>query len=225
MIKAKEIQIEVSENIGSVSALLMMPKKTVCVYVFAHGAGAGMHHPFMEKVANRLADRNIATLRYQFPYMEKGKRRPDPPKIAIATVKAAIGKAKQVDSTIPVVAGGKSFGGRMTSQAASKTELPIEGMIFLGFPLHAPGRNSNERADHLKSISKPMLFLQGGRDSLAKLELLEPVIKGLKGMAVLKILEGGDHSFKTRKKDGISEEEVMDWIANETQNFIKSVDN
>src|SRR5215470_6930074 len=163
-----------------VSGLLLAPARARACYVFAHGAGAGMAHPFMAAVATELAERGIATLRYQFPYMEQGGRRPDPPKLAHATVRAAVAEAARLLPKLPLVAGGKSFGGRMTSQAQAAAPLTgVRGLAFLGFPLHPAGRPSAERGKHLSDVQVPMLFLQGTRDALAALDQLEPLCKAL----------------------------------------------
>jgi predicted alpha/beta-hydrolase family hydrolase len=197
-------------TIGPVSAALDLPRKPRGLYVLAHGAGAGMRHPFLETVASLLAERSIGTFRYQFPYMEEGKRRPDPPHIAEATVRAAVAAAVGAARGLPVMAGGKSFGGRMTSQAQAREPLRgVSGLVFLGFPLHAPGRPSDKRAAHLTDVSIPMLFLQGTRDTLADLDLITGVTHRLGSSATLHVVQGGDHSFKVRKKDGRTQEEVM----------------
>ncbi|HLG83412.1 MAG TPA: alpha/beta family hydrolase [Bradyrhizobium sp.] len=194
----------------SVSALLTRPPLATACFVFAHGAGAGMTHSYMEAVATGLAARNVATLRYQFPYMEKAGRRPDPPALAQATVRAAVETAARLLPDMPLVAGGKSFGGRMTSQAQAKQPLPgVRGLAFFGFPLHAAGKPSSERAAHLSEIGIPMLFLQGTRDKLAELELLEPVVKALGARATLHLVEGADHSFHVPARSGRTDADVM----------------
>ena len=180
-------------------------------YVLAHGAGAGMKHPFMAAVAKGLAGRSIATLRYEFPYMQAKSKRPDPPKVAQAAVRAALEEARARMPKLPLFAGGKSFGGRMTSQAQAADLLPgVRGLIFLGFPLHAAGKPSDERAKHLFDVKVPMLFLQGSRDSLADLSLLEPVVKKLGARATLEIFEDADHSFHVPARTGRKDSEVMD---------------
>jgi predicted alpha/beta-hydrolase family hydrolase len=179
-------------------------------FVFAHGAGAGMTHPFMEQVATGLAERGIATLRYQFPYMEKGSRRPDPPALAHAAVRAAVAEAAWNFPDLPLIAGGKSFGARMTSQAQAKTPLAgVCGLAFFGFPLHPAGKPSSERAEHLTDVHIPMLFLQGTRDKLAELDLLRPVVKHLGSRATLQLVEGADHSFHVPAKSGRGDGDVM----------------
>ena len=180
------------------------------LYVLAHGAGAGMRHPFLETVAQLLGERGVGTLRYQFPYMERRASRPDPPAVAAAAVRAAVAEAGRVAPGLPLVAGGKSFGGRMTSTAQAEVPLPgVRGLVFLGFPLHPPGRPGDSRAEHLARVQVPMLFLQGERDDFADLKLLRPVVKRLGERATLHLVEGGDHSFKVLKKTGRSDVEVM----------------
>jgi uncharacterized protein len=193
-----------------VSALLMRPEEARACYVFAHGAGAGMRHASMEAIATGLAGRGIATLRYQFPYMEKGGKRPDPPALAHATVRAAVAEAARSCAGLPLIAGGKSFGGRMTSQAQAKAPLEgVKGIAFFAFPLHPAGKASADRAGHLADIEMPMLFLQGTRDALAELSLLEPVVKGLGSRATLHLAEGADHSFHVLKSSGRNDREVL----------------
>jgi uncharacterized protein len=197
-----------------VSGLLLRPTGARLLYVLAHGAGAGMRHPFLEAISQRLAEQGIATLRYQFRYMEQRSRRPDPPAVAAATVRAAVVEAARLAPGLPLVAGGKSFGGRMTSTAQAEEPLPgVRGLVFLGFPLHPPGRPDDKRAEHLARVTIPMLFLQGTRDEFADLELLRPVVKRLGDRATLHLVEGGDHSFKVPKKSGRSEGEMMGEVA------------
>ena len=197
-------------RVGDVSGLLLRPEGARLLYVLAHGAGAGMRHPFLEVVAQRLAERSIATLRYQFPYMEQRARRPDPPAVAAATVRAAVIEAARVAPGLPLVAGGKSFGGRMTSTAQAEQPLPgVRGLVFLGFPLHPPGRPGDSRAEHLARVQIPMLFLQGDRDQFADLKLLKPVLEGLGERATLHLVEGGDHSFHVLKRSGRTDLEVI----------------
>src|SRR5712691_2025397 len=184
------------DDAHSVSGLLLAPPRARACYVLAHGAGAGMAHPFMARVAAELGERGIATLRYQFPYMEQGGKRPDPPKLAQATVRAAVAAAGKLRPGLALVAGGKSFGGRMTSQAQAASPLPgVQGLVFLGFPLHPAGRPSDGRAEHLFEVQVPMLFLQGTRDELADLRLLQAVVGKLGARASLKLFQEGDHSF------------------------------
>jgi hypothetical protein len=209
-VKTKELKLDI-ERAGAVSAILTEPAEPRACYVFAHGAGANMRHAFMEQVAKGLAARGTATLRYNFPYMENNSRRPDQPPIAHATVRAAVEEAGRHYPGLKLVAGGKSFGGRMTSQAQAKTPLPgVKGLAFLGFPLHPNNKPSTQRADHLAKIDIPMLFLQGTRDGLADLDYLQPVIKALGPKAMLYGVAGGDHSFLVLKKSGRSNEEVME---------------
>jgi hypothetical protein len=193
-----------------VSGLLLAPPDARACYVVAHGAGAGMTHPFMAAVADGLAERRIATLRYQFPYMEQGGKRPDTPKLAQATVRAAIAEAIRVVPDLPLIAGGKSFGGRMTSQAQAASPLPgVRGLALLGFPLHASGKPSDERAAHLFEIEIPMLFLQGTRDALADIELMQALTRKLGARATLVMLDGADHSWHVRARSGRKDADVM----------------
>jgi len=180
-----------------------------------------MRHPFLARVTDALAARQIATYRYEFPYMRAGKNRPDPPAIAEATVREAVAEAARVAPGLPIYAGGKSFGGRMTSQAQAKQPLPgVRGLVFLGFPLHAPGRPGTPRADHLASVDIPMLFLQGTRDEFAQLDLLQQVVTGLGQRATLHLIEEGDHSFKVPKRTGKSESDVMNEVATTIQQWL-----
>jgi predicted alpha/beta-hydrolase family hydrolase len=193
----------------AVSGLLTMPEKPKAGYVLAHGAGAGMTHPWLAAIADGLAQRHVATLRYQFLYMEQRSRRPDPPKIAHAAVRAAVAEAGRQLSGLPLFAGGKSFGGRMTSQAQAAEPLPgVRGLVFLGFPLHPPDKPGIERAQHLADLSVPMLFLQGTKDEFAQLELLEPVVKGLGDRATLRLFPEANHSFHVPAKTGRKDAEV-----------------
>ena len=204
-----------------VSALLLRPTKAKALYVFAHGAGAGMRHEFMQDMAERLGKRGIATLRYQFPYTEAGRRRPDHAKLLEATVDAAVACGGKVAKGLPLFAGGKSMGGRMTSQWTAKNAPDsLRGLVFLGFPLHAPGRPGDARGAHLADVKLPMLFLQGDRDQLADLELLRPLCKKLGKRATLQIITAGDHTFKVRKKDGRDPEEVFDEVAQAVADWI-----
>jgi predicted alpha/beta-hydrolase family hydrolase len=201
-----------------VSGLLCVPAAARALYVFAHGAGAGMAHPFMAAVATELGDRGIATLRYQFPYMEARARRPDPPKVAHAAVRAAVAAARSRVPELALFAGGKSFGGRMTSQAQAEAPLDgVRGLVFVGFPLHPPGRPSQDRAEHLSRIAVPMLFLQGTRDEFAALDQLQPVCRALGKAATLKLFDDADHSFhvpaRTGRKDAEVRGEMLDALA------------
>jgi len=214
--KPQPITIDVGAQ-TSVSALLLTPLRASACFVFAHGAGAGMAHPFMAAVAAGLAERGIASLRYQFPYMEKGGKRPDPPKVAHAAVRAAVAEARR-QFDVPLIAGGKSFGGRMTAQAQAAAPLEgVAGLAFLGFPLHPAKRPSRERAKHLSDVRIPMLFLQGTRDALADLGELEPVCAALESRATLKLFADADHSFhvpaRTGRKDAEVRAEMLDAFA------------
>lgn len=208
-----EEMLTIATGDASVSALLLTPPEPRACYVLAHGAGAGMMHPFMAAVAQGLADRGIATLRYQFPYMERGSRRPDTPRIAHAAVRAACIEAAQRLPDLPLFAGGKSFGGRMTSQAQATSPLAgVRGLAFLGFPLHPAGKPSDERAAHLADVDAPMLFLQGSRDELASLELLRPLVERLGTRATLHVFDDADHSFHVPARSGRKDAEVLDGV-------------
>ncbi|HLQ89851.1 MAG TPA: alpha/beta family hydrolase [Xanthobacteraceae bacterium] len=216
-IVSEPVTINVDEGVH-VSGLLESPSGARACFVLAHGAGAGMAHPFMAAIATGLEERGIATLRYQFPYMEKGGKRPDPPKLAHATVRAAVEEAIRLMPDIPLIAGGKSFGGRMTSQAQAAEPLRgIQGLAFLGFPLHPAGRPAQDRGKHLFEVQIPMLFLQGTRDALAMLDQLEPLCKALGKLATLKLFQDADHSFhvpaRTGKKDPQIRGEMLDALA------------
>jgi predicted alpha/beta-hydrolase family hydrolase len=192
-----------------VSGLLELPGRARACLVLGHGAGAGMAHPFMEAIAGGLAERGVATLRYQFPYMERGSKRPDTPGVAQATVRSAVMEAARLVPGLTVFAGGKSFGGRMTSQAQAAEPLPgVRGLAFLGFPLHPPGRPSDDRGKHLSEVRIPMLFLQGTRDEFADLELLEPLVARLGARATLELIADADHSFHVPARTGRKDAEV-----------------
>ena len=194
--------------------LLVAPRGARALLVLAHGAGAGMRHPFLATIAQALGERGVATYRYEFLYMEKRSGRPDPPAVAEARVREAVIDAAKVAPGLPVFAGGKSFGGRMTSQAQAHEPLPgVHGLAFLGFPLHPPGRPGTSRAEHLSAVQVPMLFLQGTRDEFAGLDLLRPIVKKLGKSVTLHIVEGGDHSFKVLKRTGRDETDVMNELA------------
>ena len=206
---------------GEVSALLLRPLAARACYVLAHGAGAGMTHRFMEEIAVGLADREIATLRYQFPYMEKGSKRPDAPALAQATVRAAVAEAARRCPGLALVAGGKSFGGRMTSQAQAVEPLPgVRGLVFLGFPLHPAGKPSTERAAHLVEIKIPMLFVQGTRDKLAEPELIRPVVAGLPSASCHEV-EAADHSFHVPARSGRTDREAMTEILDAVAGWVR----
>ena len=199
---------------GEVSALVLTPARPQAWYVFAHGAGAGMRHRFMEALAQRLAARGVATLRYQFPYAEQGGRRPDPEPLLLATVRAAVAAGREAAGGLPLLAGGKSMGGRMTSRAAAAAPLEgVRGLVFVGFPLHPAGQPGVARAEHLARVTVPMLFLQGTRDTLANLELLSPIVGQLGGRATLRVIEHADHGFHVLKRSGRSDEQVLDELA------------
>ena len=206
-----------------VSGLLMTPPRAGACYVLAHGAGAGMTHPFLEAVAAGLGARGIATLRYQFPYMEQRSKRPDPPALAQATVRAAVAAAGRQRPGLPLIAGGKSFGGRMTSQAQAAAALPgVRGLAFLGFPLHPAGRPSDERGNHLFDVHIPLLFLQGTRDALADLALLQPLIERLGARATLRLFPDADHSFHVPARTGRKDPEVMEEMLEVMRAWIKT---
>jgi predicted alpha/beta-hydrolase family hydrolase len=211
---ARELKVPVNEKLGSVSGLLLRPPDARALLLLAHGAGAGMRHNFMESLSATLARREVATLRYQFPYIEKGSKRPDPEGVLTATVRAAVAAAEQLAGDLPLFAGGKSMGGRMTSLAAAKEPLRnLRGLVFFGFPLHAAGRPSDERGRHLTKVQGPMLFIQGSRDALADLKLLRPLCGGLGKRAELFVIDGGDHSFHMLKNSGRSDSDVLQEIA------------
>jgi uncharacterized protein len=200
--------------------LLVRPHDARLLYVLAHGAGGGMRHHFLAQAADVFAGRGIATYRYEFPYMQAGKSRPDSPGVAEAAVRAAVVAAAHRAPELPLIAGGKSFGGRMTSQAQAHQPLPgVRGLVFLGFPLHPPGRPGTARAEHLTSVDVPMLFLQGTRDEFAQLDLLQQVVGGLGERATLHLVEEGDHSFKVPKRTGKGEGDVMNELAETVQQW------
>lgn len=214
------LTIRVSDSAGKVDALLSRPDDAKWLFVCAHGAGAGMHHPFMQRFVGELAACRIATLRYQFPYMQQGRRRPDAPSLLTTTVRAAIGTALNAAPDLPLLAGGKSLGGRMTSLAiaderseASSGMASVRGLVFVGFPLHPAGRPGTERAQHLTRVQIPMLFLQGTRDTLADLDLLRPVCESLMPLATLCVVEGADHSFHVLKRFGKTDADVLTELA------------
>lgn len=219
MTNLQRLKIPISAEIGEVSGLLLLPENATALLVLSHGAGANMEHSFMEMLAQRLAAHGVGTLRFNFPYMEKGGGPPDRPKVAHPTVIAAGKKAAGLANGRKLLAGGKSFGGRMTSQVAAQGELKeVAGIVYFGFPLHAPGKPSTERAAHLSDIEVPQLFLQGTRDTLAEFDLIEEVCHSLKQATLVK-MEGGDHSFKTLKSSGITQEAAIEQLARETALF------
>jgi hypothetical protein len=206
--EAQAVTIPVGD--GSVSGLLLRPDGAKALYLFAHGAGVGMAHPSMETNARGLAERGIATLRYQFPYMEKGSGRPDPPRVAHAAVRAAASVGGSMAGDLALFAGGRSYGGRMTSQAQALSPIPgVRGLVFLGFPLHPAGAPASDRGDHLADVHIPMLFVSGDRDALAEMSLLKPLVASLGGRATLCVVEDGDHSLKVRAKSGRTPEEAQ----------------
>jgi predicted alpha/beta-hydrolase family hydrolase len=212
--------IHISFDDQQVSGLLLGPARPKVCFVFAHGAGAGMTHRSMIVIAEGLAKRGIASLRYQFPYMERGSKRTDSPAVCHATIRAAVSVAAEHFPNIPLLAGGRSFGGRMTSQAQALQPLPdVRGLIFLGFPLHPAGKPSSERATHLADVKVPMLFLQGTRDDLADLELLRPMVASLGDRATLHLLEGADHSFHVLARSGRNDAQVNDEACDAIEEF------
>jgi predicted alpha/beta-hydrolase family hydrolase len=209
------LTINVSPEKGNVSAEYIMPENCICIMTLAHGAGAGMNYSFMVALANALAEKNIGTLRFNFPFMENKKGPADKPAVAHQTISAAIAKAQELFPSLPLFVSGKSFGGRMSSQYLSEhNNTSVQGIIFYGFPLHPAGKPSIDRAEHLQHVKQPMLFLQGTRDELATWNLIEPVCSALKKATLIKI-EGADHSFKAGKKD------IMSILVEETNNWIR----
>lgn len=216
----RSLTVRVSESAGDVEALLLRPDDANWLLVFAHGAGAGMHHPFMEHLAGQLAGCSVATLRYHFPYMQHRRKRPDPPAVLTATVRAAVAAASETAPGLPLLAGGKSLGGRMTSlTVADERSAPgpgiasVRGLVFFGFPLHPAGRPGTQRAEHLARVRIPMLFLQGTRDALADLALLRPLCDTLVPLSTLHVVEGGDHSFHMLKRFGKTDADVLAELA------------
>ena len=212
----KALTVHVSDSAGDVEALLLRPDDARWLLVLAHGAGAGMSHPFMEHLAGELAGCRIATFRYQFPYLQQRRKRPDPPGVLTTTVRAAVAAASEAASDLPLLAGGKSLGGRMTSLAFAGERsvggsgiVPLRGLVFFGFPLHPAGRPGTQRAEHLARVQVPMLFLQGTRDALADLVLLRPLCETLVPLATLYVVDGADHSFHVLKRSGRTDAEVL----------------
>jgi hypothetical protein len=213
------------EGAGEVSAILMRPADSRWLLVLAHGAGAGMTHPFLEKLARELASVGVATFRYQFPYMEQRRRVPDSPSVATATVAGAVRAAAKAGAGLALLAGGKSFGGRMSSQAASLQLLEgARGLVFFGFPLHPPNKPGTKRAEHLAKVRIPMLFLQGTRDTLADLKLLRPICRDLGPLATLHIIETADHSFHVLKNSGKTDGEVLRELAQTTAAWAENLE-
>jgi uncharacterized protein len=220
----KELRIHVGESVGDVSGVLLQPENPWALYVLAHGAGAGMRHHFMERIAQALAGRGMATLRYQFPYVEAGSRRPDPPGVLEATVRAAAARARELAPDLPLVVGGKSMGGRMTSNAMARRPLDgVRGVVFLGFPLHPARQPGTARAEHLERVGAPMLFLQGTRDDLADLGLVTRVCGNLGSGATLHVVEGADHSFSVLKRSGRTDAQVLEELADTITDWARRV--
>ncbi|MGE0353774.1 MAG: alpha/beta family hydrolase [Gemmatimonadales bacterium] len=216
----RDISIDLPSG-GALPGLLLQPSSAHTLYVMAHGAGAGMRHPFLTSLAGLLAGEGIGTLRFQFPYTDAGRRRPDPPAVLQHAVCAAVRTAASVAPALRLVAGGKSLGGRMTSSAAAHEALPVAGLIFLGFPLHAPGTPGTSRAEHLALVDRPMLFLQGTRDALARLDLIREVCGGLGERATLHAVEGGDHSFHVLKRSGRTDADVLEELARAISRWVE----
>jgi predicted alpha/beta-hydrolase family hydrolase len=211
-----DVRIRVDET-REVDGLLDLGSGADTLLVLAHGAGAPMRHVFLEGFSKRAGSRGLATLRFNFPYVQRGAKAPDPPAVLMATVRAAVEAAGRLAPDLPLVAGGKSMGGRMTSQAMAEEAHPrVRGVFFLGFPLHAAGRPSASRGAHLVRVPVPMLFLQGTRDPLADLSLLRPIVESLGERATLHVVEDGDHGFHVRKRSGSSDAEVLDTLVEAT---------
>lgn len=223
--EAVPIEIACEHDRGSVTGLLVVPERPRALYVFGHGAGAGMRHAFMEAAVSRLHDLRVATLRYQFPYMEQGRRAPDPRPVLVATVRAAVREAADRHPDLPLIAGGKSMGGRMTSIAAAEAPLPgVRGLAFFGFPLHAAGRDGAERGAHLSHVGMPMLFLQGTRDRLANLDLLRPLLERIEPPPMLEVIEGADHGFHVLKRSGRTDDEALHEACGHFSGWIDTLD-
>jgi uncharacterized protein len=226
MTEAADLRLGISDAIGEVSAFLLRPPDAWLLYVLAHGAGAGMRHQFLETVSASLAAAGVATFRFQFPYLEAGRRRPDVPAVLEETVRAAVTKAGDIVPELPVIAGGKSLGGRMTSSAAATRPLPrVKGLAFLGFPLHPPGDPGTRRAEHLQQVDVPMLFLQGTRDAFARLDLITGVCQALGSRATLHQVEGADHSFGVLKRSGRSPAQVIDELTSAIVHWARALVN
>ena len=216
-----ELRFTATNSSGEVSALLTRPAEARALLVLGHGAGAGMRHLFMEAAAGHLGANGIATFRYQFPYMEQGRRPPNPAPVLIKTVRSAVVAARQAAPDLPLFAGGKSMGGRMSSMAAASEPLSaVRGLVFFGFPLHPAGKPGTARGDHLVNVTVPMLFLQGNRDKLADLELLRPIRDKLAVRATLHVIDGADHGFHVLKRSGRTDDEVLDELVDETAGWI-----
>jgi predicted alpha/beta-hydrolase family hydrolase len=218
-----EMRFVATQAAGEVSAILLKPRHPEALLVLGHGAGAGMRHRFMDGIVDALASHGVATFRYQFPYIEAGRRRPDRSHTLTATVRAAVAAAREVEPDVPLLAGGKSMGGRMTSMAQAESSLPgVHGIVFFGFPLHAPGDQSDARADHLRDVIVPMLFVQGTRDRLAEMSRIESVIGELGGPASLHVIEDGDHGFDVLKRTGKSAAEVYGEMASAVRTWLET---
>jgi predicted alpha/beta-hydrolase family hydrolase len=223
MSSTENVRIAVQDD-GEVSAILLRPQNAQCLLVLAHGAGAGMNHPFMTAIANELAASQVASFRFQFPYMEQRRRAPDRPPVLTATVQAAVQTASKAAPDLPLFAGGKSLGGRMTSLAASEERLDnVQGLVFFGFPLHPPNQPGTKRAEHLGEVKLPMLFLQGTRDALADLKLLRPILAKLGTRATLHVIEGADHSFHVLKGSGKTDKDVLKELAQSASDWMKKL--
>ena len=220
--KTAELEVQIPDG-RAVSALFAEPDgQSRFLYVLGHGAGAGMRHPFLDAVATGLAELGIATLRYQFPYMEIGRKSPDSPRVLEASIRGALSRAAEIEPSIPVVAGGKSMGGRISSHVAAVDAPPyLRGLIFLGYPLHAPNKPDTKRAKHLAGVAVPMLFVQGTRDSLADLSLIRSTVDSLGSKATLHVVDGGDHSFKVLKRSGRTSAETMNELTQTISGWAK----
>ena len=224
MSQSAEKKFSVGGRIGSVTGIHRVPVRSRSLFVFGHGAGAGARHPFMEAVAERLAERGVATFRYLFPYMQAGRKAPDRPAALMATVRAAVAEASRLSPDLPLIAGGKSMGGRMTSMAAAEAPLPgVLGLAFLGFPLHAAGKPGRERGAHLADIGLPTLFLQGTRDKLADLSLLGPVLESMRPPPTLHVVEGADHGFRVLKRSGRTDDGVLDELCDALASWVDTL--
>ncbi len=221
---AVSLRFDAGVGAGPVSALLQKPRQPELLYLLGHGAGAGMRHAFLQAIADALGAVGVATFRYQFPYMEEGRRSPDPPHVAEATVRSAVAAAARAAPELPLIAGGKSFGGRMTSAAAAKSPLPgVRGLAFVGFPLHPPNRPGDARAAHLAEVNLPMLFLQGTRDDLAELDLIRGVCRRLGSRATLHLVHDADHSFSVPKRAGRSTDDVVRELAQRIRDWARAL--
>ncbi|NNK48121.1 MAG: alpha/beta hydrolase [Gemmatimonadetes bacterium] len=219
-----ELKFVAAPGAGEVSAILVKPPHCGALFVLGHGAGAGMRHRFMDGIADALSEHGIASFRYQFPYVEAGKRRPDRAPILTGSVRAAVAAARELEPDLPLLAGGKSMGGRMTSTAQAESSLPsVRGLVFFGFPLHRPGDPSNARADHLADVDVPMLFVQGTRDRLAELDRVETVVATLGNRATVSVVRDGDHGFDVLKRTGRSTGEVYDDMAAAVRRWTDSI--